>query len=170
MKLAISGGMCCGKTTIANYLIKKYNYKKFSFADDVKKFAIEIFDIKNKDRELLQNFATKIKEIDDLIWIKRLDKKIKNIDNYIIIDDVRFQNEVTYLKACNFKILKLEIDKDLQFERLKKTYPKDYMKHYECCNHNSEKLINIDYDYYYHINSNTENDIYNFIDNIIFKS
>jgi cytidylate kinase len=104
MKIAISGVMCSGKTTISNYLIEKYNYKKFSFADDIKKYAVEIFDMKNKDRKLLQNFGTKMKEIDDLIWIKRLDKKIKDIYDNIIIDDLRFQDEVTYLKSYNFKI------------------------------------------------------------------
>ena len=55
MKIAISGVMCSGKTTISNYLIEKYNYKKFSFADDIKKYAVEIFDMKNKDRKLLTN-------------------------------------------------------------------------------------------------------------------
>lgn len=162
--------MCSGKTTIANYLIEKYNYKKFSFADDIKKYAIEIFDMKNKDRKLLQNLGTKMKEIDDLIWIKRLDKKIKDIDDNIIIDDLRFPDEVTYLKSYNFKILKLDIDKNLQFERLKKTYPNDYITHYNCNNHESEKIDNINYDYYYLINSFTENNIYYFIDNIIFNN
>jgi len=169
MKIAISGVMCSGKTTISNYLIEKYNYKKFSFADDIKKYAVEIFDMKNKDRKLLQNFGTKMKEIDDLIWIKRLDKKIKDIYDNIIIDDLRFQDEVIYLKSYNFKILKLDIDKNLQFERLKKTYPNDYISHYNCNNHESEKLDNINYDYYYLINNFTENNIYHFIDNIIFN-
>jgi len=79
MKLAITGIMCCGKSTIANYLVEKYNYKKFSFADVLKKFAVDIFDMKGKDRKLLQDFGTKMKEIDKCIWIKSLDKKIKDI-------------------------------------------------------------------------------------------
>ena len=91
MKLAITGEMGSGKTSIAKYLVEKYNFKKFSFADDVKLYATEIFDINInvKDRKLLQQFATKMKEIDENIWIKRLDNKIKDIYDNIIIDDLR---------------------------------------------------------------------------------
>ena len=92
MKLAITGIMCCGKSTIANYLVEKYNYKKFSFADVLKKFAVDIFDMKGKDRKLLQDFGTKMKEIDKCIWIKSLDKKIKDISDNIVIDDLRFKD------------------------------------------------------------------------------
>jgi hypothetical protein len=77
--------MGCGKTSIANYLVEKYNFKKFSFADDLKLYASEIFDMKVKDRKLLQQFGTKMKEIDENIWIKRLDYKIKNT-GYNILD------------------------------------------------------------------------------------
>lgn len=120
MKLAITGIMCCGKSTIANYLVEKYNYKKFSFADILKKFAVDIFDMKGKDRKLLQDFGTKMKEIDKCIWIKSLDKKIKDISDNIVIDDLRFKDEENYLKSIGFKILKLDIDNDLQNNRLKK--------------------------------------------------
>lgn len=120
MKLAITGIMCCGKSTIANYLVEKYNYKKFSFADILKKFAVDIFDMKGKDRKLLQDFGTKMKEIDKCIWIKSLDKKIKDISDNIVIDDLRFKDEENYLRSIGFKILKLDIDNDLQNNRLKK--------------------------------------------------
>ena len=114
MKLAITGEMASGKTSIAKYLVEKYNFTKFSFADDVKLYATEIFNMnmnmKVKDRKLLQQFGTKMKEIDENIWIKRLDNKIKDIDisDNIIIDDLRYPNEELYLKSKGFKILKLD--------------------------------------------------------------
>jgi cytidylate kinase len=169
MKFAITGVMCCGKTTIANYLVQKYNYKKFGFADDLKKFAADIFDMRVKDRKLLQDFGTKMKEIDKSIWIKRLDKKIKDINDNIVIDDLRFKDEEVYLKSNGFKILKLDIDNDLQNNRLKKTYCNDFSMHFECKNHESEINTNqIYYDYNYLINNETENNIYKYIDNLIF--
>jgi adenylate kinase family enzyme len=169
MRLAITGVMCSGKTTIANYLINKYNYNKFSFADDIKLLATEIFGMKNKNRKLLQDFGTKMKEIDNLIWINRLDKKIKLANsNNIIIDDLRYPDELEYLKKNNFKILKLDISKELQLLRLKKTYPETYLEHYNCSNHESEQYIkNIEYDYYYNITDANENNIYEIIDTII---
>jgi dephospho-CoA kinase len=172
MKLAITGKMGSGKTSIAKYLVEKYNFTKFSFADDVKLYATEIFDIniKIKDRKLLQQFATKMKEIDENIWIKRLDNKIKDIDisDNIIIDDLRYPNEELYLKSKGFKILKLDIDTELQNNRLKNTYINDFDMHIECKNHDSEIYTKFFYyDFYYLININTEKNIYKYIDNLI---
>lgn len=170
MKLAITGEMASGKTSIAKYLVEKYNFTKFSFADDVKLYATQIFDInmKIKDRKLLQQFATKMKEIDENIWIKRLDNKIKDISDNIIIDDLRYQNEELYLKSKGFKILKLDIDTELQNNRLKNTYINDFDMHIKCKNHDSELYTKkIYYDFYYLINKNTEEFIYEFIDNLI---
>lgn len=170
MKLAITGEMASGKTSIAKYLVEKYNFTKFSFADDVKLYATEIFNmnIKVKDRKLLQQFGTKMKEIDENIWIKRLDNKIKDISDNIIIDDLRYQNEELYLKSKGFKILKLDIDTELQNNRLKNTYINDFDMHIKCKNHDSELYTKkIYYDFYYLINKNTEEFIYEFIDNLI---
>jgi broad-specificity NMP kinase len=169
MKIAITGVMCCGKTTIANYLVQKYNYKKFSFADDLKKFAVDIFDMRVKDRKLLQEFGTKMKEIDKTIWIRRLDNKIKDIAHNIVIDDLRFKDEEKYLRLNGFKILKLDIDNNLQNNRLKNTYCNDFNMHLECKNHESEINTNqINYDYYYLINNESESNIIKYIDNLIF--
>lgn len=172
MKLAITGEMGSGKTSIAKYLVEKYNFKKFSFADDVKLYATEIFDINIninvKDRKLLQQFATKMKEIDENIWIKRLDNKIKDIYDNIIIDDLRYPNEELYLKSNGFKILKLDIDTELQNNRLKNTYINNFDMHIECKKHDSEMYTNFfDHDFYYLINYNTEKNIYKYIDNLI---
>jgi adenylate kinase family enzyme len=168
MKLAITGVMGSGKTSVAKYLVEKYNFKKFSIADDLKLYAAEIFDMKVKDRKLLQQFGTKMKEIDENIWIKRLDYKIKDISDNIVIDDLRYPNEELYLKSKGFKILKLDIDTELQNNRLKNTYINDFDMHIECKKHDSETHTHFfDHDFYYLINKNTEENIYSYIDNLI---
>ena len=177
MRLAIIGVMCSGKTTIADYLVNNHNFRKLSFADDVKKYANEIFNLKNKNRRILQQFSSKMKEIDSDIWIKRLDIKLKmlndndNDNDNIVIDDLRFENELEYLKKNNFKFLKLEISDDLQLERLKKTYKDDYLEHYNCINHESEIIIKtLPYDYHYCCNDNDNDNDMNFINNIIISN
>ena len=97
MKIAITGKICSGKSTLANIIKDKLKLNKYSFADNVKKYAKELFDMSYKDRKLIQDFAEKLKEIDNTIWIKQLDKNIKDKDN-IIIDDLRFENEYNYLR------------------------------------------------------------------------
>lgn len=77
MKLAITGVMCSGKSTLSAYLVKNHNFYRIGFGDFVKKYAREIFDMKIKDRKLLQLLGEKLKEIDNLVWIKLVEKKIK---------------------------------------------------------------------------------------------
>ena len=137
MRIAITGNICSGKTTLANKLSEHYNLKIYSFASNVKKYATEIFDMKYKDRKLIQDFAEKLKEIDNDIWIKLLDKEINGLDN-IIIDDLRFQNELDYLKSQNFFIIKIKITKEEQIERIKKLYKDNYQEHIDRLEHISE--------------------------------
>jgi cytidylate kinase len=141
MRVAICGKMCSGKTYIADKLSSEFNLEKFSFAGKVKEISDELFDITYKDRKLLQNIADKMKEIDKDVWAKYTMRQIGNKEN-VIIDDLRFQNELNYLKQNGFKIIKLLIDDDTQLLRLSEKYSKDFNNHVSRRNHNSE--IDID--------------------------
>ena len=45
MKIAITGKICSGKSTLANKLKKILKLEKYSFANNVKKYAKEIFEM-----------------------------------------------------------------------------------------------------------------------------
>ena len=77
MKIAITGKICSGKSTLAEKLKTELKLEKHSFGNNVKKYAKELFNMEYKDRKLIQDFAEKLKEIDNDIWIKQLDKEIK---------------------------------------------------------------------------------------------
>ena len=53
MKIAIYGPMCSGKTTVAK-IIQSYNeqYQIYSFGQKIKDLALELFDMKDKNRSL----------------------------------------------------------------------------------------------------------------------
>ena len=72
-----------------------------------------------------------------IFWIKLLDKEINGLDN-IIIDDLRFQNELEYLKSQNFFIIKIKITKEEQIERIKNIYKDNYQEHIDRLEHISE--------------------------------
>lgn len=142
MKIAIIGKICSGKTTLANKLSKYFKLDKFAFGDSVKKYTTDIFEMYYKDRKLIQDFAEKMKEIDNDIWIKHLDKKIKGKNN-IIVDDLRFENEYKYLKNNNFFIIKIIITKEKQIERIKTLYGHKADEHIERLDHLSESNVDI---------------------------
>ena len=109
MKIAIIGKICSGKTNTADILIGLNNdFQKLSFACKVKSIAVELFDMKKKDRKLLQQIGTYMREIDTDVWANYIVKQSKKY-NYVVIDDLRYKNEYDLLKKNRFKIIKLVI-------------------------------------------------------------
>ena len=139
MKIAIIGKMCSGKSTIAQ-IIMDYDssYKTFSFGGAVKKYAKEIFNMQGKDRSLLINFANKMRDIDENVWVRPVIEESRLFEN-CIVDDVRYQNELDALVNDNWIVIKLNISEELQKERIRETYPENYEDHLKNINHLSEK-------------------------------
>jgi len=141
MKIAITGKMCSGKTTVAN-IIQQFDptYEKYSFGQKVKDIAIDLFDMKNKDRSLLVQIGGYMRDIDNNVWTNYLMNQIKNRDN-CIIDDLRYQNELDNCLLNNFKIIQLIVSKDIQINRIKKVYPDNYLDHIKNIDHKSESQV-----------------------------
>jgi len=144
MKIAIAGKICSGKSTLCKGIMKEFsdiNFEKRSFADSVYELAYKLFDMKEKDRNLLQAIGTNMRKIDEDVWAKNTVKNIKGKN--IIIDDLRFPNEMKYLVENNFFIIRLEISKKLQLERLEKTYPNSWKSQIPKLTHQSETSLDI---------------------------
>ena len=129
MKLLIglSGKLGSGKDYIAHNLIipiieqLRYRYLQCAFADQIKINVMTKYNINYKDvyvnktaqsRQLLQIEGTDIARSQDVnIWIKYIDNWIKvhemrGISIYIITD-VRFKNEVEFIKEHNGIMIKV---------------------------------------------------------------
>ena len=144
MKIAICGKMGTGKTYLADYIAKKYGFIKTSFAKRLKTLAEELFDMTHKDRGLLINFATKMREIDSRVWIKAMFRDIKNVDN-VVLDDLRLNNEYITLKESGWFIIKIDINENERISRLKQKYGEYYEEHRECFNSITENdVIDLD--------------------------
>ena len=136
MKIAIYGPMCSGKTTVANIIKNENNkYKIYSFGGRIKELAIELFNMEKKDRSLLINIADKMREIDEDVWAKYIINQTKN-EEYCLIDDLRFKNELNYLN--DWKIIALTTPHETRIQRIKKLYPNDYEDHIKNMKHKSE--------------------------------
>lgn len=107
-----------GKDTFGSIAVNDYNFTRLAFADNVKKLAATIFpdEFKHNSKpvELLQWFGNTMRERDPDIWIKHLANDIAVIEAYneeyctdtdIVITDVRYPNEVEFLRNRGFKII-----------------------------------------------------------------
>ena len=129
MKIAITGKMGSGKSYLADKISNKYGFYIASFAGRVKELAKELFNMVGKDRGLLINFATKMREIDSEVWIRTMLKSIKGKEN-VIVDDLRLKNEYDILRVNGWYIVKLEIDENKRELQLRKKYGVDEAKNH----------------------------------------
>tara|TARA_B100001093_G_C26705468_1_gene960996 strand:+ start:212 stop:730 length:519 start_codon:yes stop_codon:yes gene_type:complete len=170
VKIAISGPMCSGKSTIAKYICEvNPDYKIYSFGQKIKDLAKELFDMKEiKNRSLLIQIANSLKSIDENVWINYILKKCKNKEN-CIIDDLRFENELTELINDSWYFIVLQVPKEERINRIKNLYPENYQDHIKNMNDISEKgLTNFPPEKTLYINWNTDKEnIYTLINNFI---
>ena len=147
MKIGICGKMASGKTTLADALCDGLHFTKFSLAQSVKDFADFLFDIPEgyKDRKAYQKVGDGgRKKLYGDIWIDVLKGKVnESNEEFVVVDDIRYLNEVEKLKSDGWLLVKIDIDDKLQVERLKETYPNDWETHAESRNHPSEADIDL---------------------------
>ena len=144
MRIGICGKMCSGKSTLAKIITGKFSedeYKIDSFASKIYEIAYDLFQMKEKDRHLLQQIGTKMREINSNIWIEYLTHKHKD-DVHIIIDDVRYINEANTLKKNGYFLIKLNISNELQETRIKLLY-ENSDQHLNKRNHDSETSLDM---------------------------
>ena len=115
-KIIINGRACSGKDTIADYLVKKYGFEKYSFADDIYIIARQYFNMKTKDRRLLQQIGDKMREIDPDVWAKTTFDKLEDIDK-AVIPDCRRSNEYKFAIKHAFYPIRVFANLDVRIQR-----------------------------------------------------
>jgi len=169
MKIALIGKICSGKSHVSSYLKDIHGYRVFSFGAPVKRFAKNIFNLKTKDRAIIQDFAQKMKEIDSDVWINYVLNQIDTeTAEHIVVDDVRFPNEHDALKEQNFTFIKLIISPELQRERIHSTYGDDAPNHILRIQNISENHIDkLKAEYTINITKQNENSLCRTIDALL---
>jgi hypothetical protein len=151
LKIGICGRMASGKTSLAREIILNHgDGEVLSLAKEVKNVAKRIFGMEEKDRPLLQKFGMKMREIEEDVWLNFLLRQADSSEKKIVVvDDVRFINEVDKMRDAGFVMIKISIGEELQQERLKKTYPKDWEIHWENRNNPSEIQVDMVPDHWF---------------------
>jgi hypothetical protein len=133
MKIAFSGKVLTGKTTLARAL-EPWGFTRLSFADPLKDYACAEFGITreqleaNKDqyREFLQNTGQAMKAIhnDLLYWTNQLLVKVDMMPDVrnVVVDDTRFPYELEPLLKRGFLHVKLIVPEATRLYRGKLKY------------------------------------------------
>lgn len=150
-----------GKDTVAYYLTNAHGYKRLAFAESMKYYyGIQkgykgtrdevIAQVNaNKNREELISFGMSWRDIDEDIWVKELDRRVKRVERFyadlgfplprFVITDVRFDNELDLIRhKYHGIIIKVSAPLDVRLERMKRRG--DVVRDLAFMNHESEQL------------------------------
>lgn len=139
--IAITAPKHSGKNVVSDYLVQKYGYKEYAFADPIKKACKEIFLFSDEQlygnlketiddrwgispREALQVIGTEIfqykihdyinsKKFNQLgrgLWVHRFRLMVEsiNIDDKLVISDLRFPHEAEIIKEYGGEIWRIK--------------------------------------------------------------
>lgn len=127
IRIGLCGKMRSGKDTVADRLYFEHDFEMpLAFGDSLKHYAHQIFpDVPKepKPRELYQ-FMNVMRDYDPDVWVKHLADTVEFFENRrstygIVITDARQPNEVEWLRANGFTVVKVEADESTRIERIK---------------------------------------------------
>lgn len=144
--VAFVGLMGSGKTTLANELAARLGYKRFAWADPIRRLFAEVYDVDVLDsalypqvkdrvyettdpdgfivertgRQILQLIGTEAfrERVDRDFWIKAGLNRIAGDDGPWANDDTRFVNEAEALRQRGFVIVRVSTTNPARRERL----------------------------------------------------
>jgi len=118
--VAFCGKMGSGKSTAADYLVDNYGASAYSLGYYVRQYLIENLEMDPEDvfakptpdyvRDMLQNVGHGLREYNEDIWLDQLLSDIETeceLDEFLVVDDVRYDNEVRGLQGAGFYIVHL---------------------------------------------------------------
>ena len=120
--IGITGEKGKGKTTFVHVLmyllsINGYSASVINFADYIKKVAKECFGrdigaihgkLSKRDRELLCKIGDSLREIDESCLVHVVERKLKELNGFIIVGDVRLGREASVLRKYQGIIVSME--------------------------------------------------------------
>lgn len=114
-----------GKDSFGDYLVSK-GYVKTSFARSIYKIADELFQMKGKDRKLLQDIGEKMREIDPMVWVNDTLRHIEKMKPLleiagvkgVIISDLRMPHEYDACTKEGFVPVRITCNRETAIKRM----------------------------------------------------
>jgi len=124
--VGLSGKAGSGKSTIAQQLVDNYGFIKLSFSEELKRLCWHYFPsimalgkLNELCRKTLQKIGQVFRDINPNVWVNILISQLnyhlaRDSNVRIVVDDVRYLNEVHALLLHGFTIIRVERDVELR--------------------------------------------------------
>ena len=116
IKIAITGKMGSGKSSLAKLISKIEDSYITSFSSKIKDIIVSL-DLE-PNRIIMQETGDFFRSFDNVVWVNALLKETNSISKCIIIDGIRYPFERDKLALEGFKIIKIISSDNLRRKRL----------------------------------------------------
>lgn len=129
--LGISGGAGAGKDTLYTLLSERVNCKRVALADSLKselrpfileKFSIDLFDCPREEKDLVRpilvEYARVKRRQSPDYFIKKVHGYVTSCHTNIVITDIRYLNEIDWLKNLGGKLVHIKKYKEIDGKRV----------------------------------------------------
>lgn len=110
IKIALVGKKAAGKTFVAFYLKRRYKFKSIRISDGASKL-MRFFYMYGKHKrpswERRIDIYDALYKIDPDIHINYLLRKLETTTSHVVVDDVRYVNELVKLREAGFTIIRV---------------------------------------------------------------
>jgi dephospho-CoA kinase len=120
IKIALTGKIRSGKSTVSNHLYIRHSFNEVAFGDALKKNAHATFPWIyewNKPRALYQAYGQLMRQIEPDVWIKHAEQAVKGAIDFrvntgaekvgVVITDLRQPNEYEWARNNGYTIIRV---------------------------------------------------------------
>ncbi|MGB9848841.1 MAG: AAA family ATPase [Moorellaceae bacterium] len=113
VRLLLMGKAGSGKDTAARYLVERYGFRRYAFADKLKEVARglwpEEFEGGRKPRRLLQEFGTLVRSFDPLVWVRYVLREVEaGGADRVVVSDGRLLDEYRACREAGFTVVRVD--------------------------------------------------------------
>ena len=118
--VALAGPRGSGKSTIAQYLVDDHGFKRLAFSDVLREIAMLAGSERVDDRQYLSDLGRVLRFYEPGFLIKAMQLKIERCKEKVVIEDVRFPDELMFCKTHGIFTVYLDVARDEQLRRIQK--------------------------------------------------
>ena len=127
--VGLTGKAGSGKDTIADFLVHKYAYRKYSLAGPIKRMLAALFNLPElpwgdrdwKEKPIVGNHSPRVlaqtlgtewgRSLSDSFWLDMFRREWDQWKNYptgVVVSDIRFNNEAQYIRSLGGCVVVIE--------------------------------------------------------------
>jgi len=118
--VALAGPRGSGKTTIAQYLVDDHGFERLAFSDVLREIAMLAGSERVNDRQYLSDLGRALRFYEPEFLLNAMRTKISQSNKKVVIEDVRFPEELVFCQINGIFAVYLDVKEDEQLRRIQR--------------------------------------------------